>query len=109
MKTSPKMKTPSAAHRVPSKTPFQGAAAPMTVKQILEAKNAPRNNPASSGLQRIIIPAARSRWMMPDLEWVTPEYISRVLASALSGDCPAEEHNLYVPDVAAAGKKRHGT
>lgn len=95
MTIAPKTKTPSAVHRGPSSAALKAAAAPMTVKQILEAKNGPRNNPQLSGLQRIIIPAARSRWMMPDLEWVTPDYISRVLASALSGDCPAEEHALY--------------
>ena len=95
MTIPPKTKTSSAAHRGPSSASLNAGAASLTVKQILEAKNGLKNNRQNSGIQRIIIPAARSRWMMPDLEWVTPDYISRVLATALSGDCPAEEHELY--------------
>lgn len=95
MNIPPKTKTPSAAHRVPPSAALNAGAASLTVKQILEAKNGLKNNRQNSSMQCIIIPAARSRWMMPDLEWVTPDYISRVLASALTGDCPAEEHELY--------------
>ena len=32
---------------------------------------------------------------MPDLAWVTPDYIARVLDASLNGDCPEEEHALY--------------
>lgn len=91
MTITPKMKTPSAVHRGPSSAALKAAAAPMTVKQILEAKNGRQ----ASGLQRILIPPARPRWMMPDLEWVTPDYISRILEASLSGESPAEEHALY--------------
>lgn len=81
----------SAAHRGPSSASLPPAAGSMTVKQILAAKNARQ----ASDLQRILIPPARPRWMMPDLAWVTPDYIARVLDASLNGDCPEEEHALY--------------
>nr|DAE02058.1 MAG TPA: portal [Siphoviridae sp. ct1Eo1] len=84
-------KIASAAYRGPSSAPLNSQVGSMTVKQIIEAKNARQ----ASGLQRILIPPARPRWMMPDLAWVTPEYIARVLDASLNGDCPEEEHALY--------------
>lgn len=91
MNTTPQIKIASAAHRGPSSAGLPPAAGSMTVKQILAAKNARQ----ASDLQRILIPPARPRWMMPDLAWVTPDYIARVLDASLNGDSPEEEHALY--------------
>ena len=102
MNTSPKMKTPSAARRGPSSASLNAGVASLTVKQILEAKNGLKNNSQYSALERIIIPVARSRWMMPDLEWVTPDYISRVLATAPPGTARRKSMN-YTTSCAGPG------
>lgn len=91
MSITPENKIASADHRRPPTRALPPLVGSMTVKQILDAKNRRQ----ASDLQRVLMPPARPRWMMPDLAWVTPEYIARILDGAMSGDCPEEEHALY--------------
>jgi phage gp29-like protein len=46
-------------------------------------------------MQTILLPHARSRWMTPYAANMTPARIEMVLRSALTGDSPAREQELY--------------
>lgn len=59
----------------------------------------PLNRPtianSDPGLQSILLPAARSRWMLPTAASMTPPAIANILAEALVGKSPRREHELY--------------
>jgi phage gp29-like protein len=50
-------------------------------------------NPAH--LQTILLPHARSRWMLPQAELMTPRQIELILREALTGSSPRREQELY--------------
>lgn len=50
---------------------------------------------AGSGLEKIVLPQVRSRWAMPMLRQMTPEYIEGILREALTGASPRREQELY--------------
>lgn len=49
----------------------------------------------STALQTILLPHARTRWMLPYAAMMTPARIEQILRSALTGDSPAREQELY--------------
>lgn len=84
---------PPAVHGGPPKSALSAKDGAMTVKEILAHKNGSQRR--ESVWDGIVLPSARSTWLMPSLSWVTPEYVERVLTGALSGESPEEEHALY--------------
>lgn len=93
MTTTLKIKNASAVHGGPPSGSLKSKDGAMTVKEILARKNASQRR--GSVWDGIVLPSARSTWLTPALEWVTPEYVERVLTGALSGESPEEEHALY--------------
>lgn len=93
MTTTLKLKNASAVHGGPPSGSLKSKDEAMTVKEILARKNASQRR--GSVWDGIVLPSARSTWLTPALEWVTPEYVERVLTGALSGESPEEEHALY--------------
>ena len=59
------------------------------------AKAATPGKNDSTALQTIILPQARTRWMHPHAAQMTPGRIEQILRSALTGDSPAKEQELY--------------
>lgn len=105
MSTTPTIKIASARHGVRPASALAAKDGSMTVQQILARQNTTQRRGASGSAgstkstssvwDGILMPSARSTWLMPGLEWVTPEYVERVLAAALTGESPEEEHALY--------------
>lgn len=50
---------------------------------------------APTEIQTILLPHARTRWMAPYAANMTPARIEQILRSALTGDSPAREQELY--------------
>lgn len=48
-----------------------------------------------AGLDSILLPAARERWMMPLAATMTPARIEQILRAALTSESPANEQGLY--------------
>ena len=47
------------------------------------------------GLSEILLPQARSRWLLPQAATLTPARIENILRCALTGDSPVREQELY--------------
>lgn len=56
---------------------------------------APEKRPVSRGLDSIILPAARGRWMLPCAAQMTPARIEQILRTALTTESPRAEQELY--------------
>lgn len=67
--------------------------------KVAESATPPSNRPtianSDPGLQTILLPAARSRWMLPNAASMTPGAIQKILSEALTGKSPRREHELY--------------
>lgn len=88
--------TPSTPRFAAAYKPFLSRAWAKTAsragKWLLRASGA-KSHPAS--LQSILHPAARSRWMLPSAQQMTPALIESILRGALTGTSPQREHELY--------------
>lgn len=49
----------------------------------------------SGGLSEILLPAARTRWMLPYAAQMTPARIEQILRAALTSESPRNEQELY--------------
>ena len=89
-------------HPLPSSTPSavlrRGAiAATQWMKRALTAK-APIDAPQAAqsvSLETILLPHARTRWMLPAASGMTPETIASILQEALIGKSPRRQQELY--------------
>lgn len=61
------------------------------------AKRAPggQNKASAKTLEMMLLPQARGRWSMPYAAQMTPQRIEMILRSALSGENPQQEQELY--------------
>lgn len=61
----------------------------------MRAKATPASESKSGGLSKVILPAARTRWMLPQAALMTPERIEHILRAALTSESPRAEQELY--------------
>lgn len=87
MKHPPSRATPSAVLRRGLATAFSRLSGAFTAK-------APAAPPAAS-LETILLPHARTRWLLPAASGMTPAAIGSILAEALTGRSARREQELY--------------
>ena len=85
---------PSALFRRGTAKASQWISRVFTAKASSPASNA-LTQPTSISLQTILLPHARTRWMLPAASGMTPASIESILKEALIGKSPRREQELY--------------
>lgn len=85
---------PSALFRRGAASASQWISRLVMAKAPASASNGPTRT-ASVSLQTILLPHARTRWMLPSASGMTPASIESILKEALIGKSPRREQELY--------------